>query len=116
MRRYDAFEGVRDACLVVWSRSRRDLLPIGPASCDPPPANYLQLQAEKRKSAALQEELRKEKGLAITRQLQAEAEEERLTNKLMQRLDELKKVPRGERGRQGSHVGQQCAWHVGLLR
>lgn len=96
MRRYDAFEGVRDACLVVWSRSRRDLLPIGPASCDPPPATYLQLQAEKRKSAALQEELRKEKGLAITRQLQAEAEEERLTNKLMQRLDELKKVRRGE--------------------
>lgn len=43
----------------------------------------------------MQEELKKEKQLAIARQLQAEAEEERLTNKLMQRLDELKTVSGG---------------------
>ncbi|KAL6782381.1 hypothetical protein ACKKBG_A06570 [Auxenochlorella protothecoides x Auxenochlorella symbiontica] len=50
----------------------------------------LELAAERRRCASLQEELKKEKQLAIARQLQAEAEEERLTNKLMQRLDELK--------------------------
>lgn len=55
----------------------------------------VQLAAERRRCASLQEELKKEKQLAIARQLQAEAEEERLTNKLMQRLDELKTVSGG---------------------
>lgn len=67
----------------------------------PSPSPSSQLMVEHRRRVSLQEELKKERQLSVTRQAEAEAEEERLTNKLLARLDELKAVRRGRGGRHG---------------